>query len=159
MINNRRKISVWLDLEETVIKSWHEPYYTMHVHKLRQWIWDLNPVDINIWSFAIWNEEDKKHFIESGIKQDLEGYFKKSIDKFYSIKELMQLCKPSESPYSYDSDHQWVQFNGKLWSFIKFAMLQEDTEFYLIDDCVPHTIIEFPDRNIKITTLNIVTDL
>jgi hypothetical protein len=53
--------TIFLDLEDTVIESWHSPYYT-NLQKVRKWLKDNAVTEVGIFSFAIHNDADKAVF-------------------------------------------------------------------------------------------------
>lgn len=154
------KRELWLDLEETVIDNWFDQVLLHNkINKIKQYIDNLGVKTINIWSFAIWHNEDKETFVKSGLKETLEDVFNKRIIEFPSIEETMKVTYDVDGYFHYDDMREWVQINGKFLSFFKYAKTRENVELYLIDDCVEHTVVHFPNKNVKIYTLNIDHDL
>ena len=60
---------IWLDLEETIISSWADFLsfsYNCIINekKIRKFLRDNNIKEVNVFSFAIWNDKDKEVFVK-----------------------------------------------------------------------------------------------
>lgn len=145
---------VWLDLEETIISSWHESLLINH-NVIKGWLDDNHIGDINIWSFAIWDEGDRDEFVESGMKASLERVLKRKILTYPSLRDMRRMIYQYEKvTYSHNSD--FMSMNGKHWSFIKFCAGEHpDKRCILIDDTVPNWEIKDKKTNGEIILINI----
>jgi hypothetical protein len=145
---------VWIDLEETIIDSWSSGLLINH-HKIKNWLDTNNIDDINIWSFAIWDEKDQKEFVSSGMHESIERVLNRKILSSVSVTEMHKLVYQYEK-VRYDNDTDFMSLNGKHWSFIKFCMGHHvGQDCILIDDCVPSWIIEDTKTGGKITLINV----
>ncbi len=153
-----KQLEVWLDLEGTIINNWDDGLFLQHVQKIKDYLEVEKPTHINIWSFAIWYEKQRIEFDASGMKERIEQCFGLEIIEYPSVDDMIELCKPADSYFRYDHPHEFMQINGKYWSFIKYAMSQTSKKLVLIDDCVPHSVIQYPHRNVEVLTLNIEKD-
>lgn len=153
------KKSVWLDLEDTVIDVWSSGRL-LHdkIAKIKNLLADIKPKQINIWSFAIWHEKQQVEFVQSGMKESLELELGYLIDRFPNTEQMRAFAYDFESIH-YDSTLEFMQLNGKAWSFIKFASLHQDTKFWLIDDAVPSLTVSNHQTNTTIHLLNVDRDL
>src|SRR5574343_896140 len=125
------KQSVWLDLEDTVIDNWHSgALLHLNVANIKNFLDFVKPQKINIWSFAIWYEEQQKDFVKSGMKESLELELGYLIDRYPNVEEMRQHVYDFEHIH-YQDTPDFMQLNGKAWSFIKFALQTPDTEFWL----------------------------
>jgi hypothetical protein len=134
-------VTVWLDLEETIIDSWSSGVL-INTHKIKKWLDDHNVSLISIWSFAIWNEVDQQEFVSSGMKSAIEQALHRPIVSAPSILNMKEYVYDYERIH-YDDGCDFMTMNGKHWSFIKFCMGRwPGTHCVLIDDCVPSWTIK-----------------
>jgi hypothetical protein len=134
-------MNVWLDLEETIIDSWSSGIL-INVFKLKKWLDDHNVQLISIWSFAIWNDEDKQEFVANGMKSEIECSLHRPIISAPSVLNMKDYVYEYEH-VKYDDACDFMAINGKHWAFIKFCMGQRPGEHcVLIDDCVPSWTIK-----------------
>ncbi|MGZ8924522.1 MAG: hypothetical protein ACXW2E_01435 [Nitrososphaeraceae archaeon] len=146
---------IWLDLEDTIIDSWKVGQLTFHIHSINKYLKDMNIKFVHIFSFAICNHPDKIDFIDSGMKLNIELAIECLIHEYPSVEEIHQKVFEYEG-IRYDSLYEFIQINGKHWSFIKFCMYtQMGKHSILIDDAVPSWIINDPKSNTTIQLLNI----
>lgn len=128
---------IWLDLEQTIISSWDDPILC-NVEKIRNFL--INTKSVNIFSFAVWNEKDRKHFrnnLAPWLSRELNVQFNRcpSIEQiindiFWKIKNIKidQVSLVNE----------W----GKARVFEEFIRVTGGSgEFVLIDDVVEDTSI------------------
>jgi hypothetical protein len=157
--SDSQALEVWLDLEGTVINNWDDGLFIQHVSKIKDYLQDVKPTFLNIWSFAIWTQKEKEEFDYSGMKERIEQCFGLPIIEYPSVDEMMVLCKPYEFLFNYTCPLEFMQINGKYFSFLKHAMSQTSKKMVLIDDCVPGSVIQYTNKNVEVETLNIETDL
>lgn len=150
---------LWLDLEETLINNWDEGQSIYLADKVVRWFKRRNHVikTINIFSFAIYDDKDKNDF-EIRLKDDIEDLFDWDISQYPSVEEIRATVFKYEN-IQYDSQHEFIQLNGKHWAFVKFCLMQPAGTYYLIDDTVPTLEIIDKTKNIKICLLNVNRDI
>lgn len=153
-----QEVEIWLDLEETIINNWDDAWLTHHVPKIKAWLDYHKPTKINIWSFAIWSEEDRDYFVNSGMKEVISNELGYRISKYPSMLDMMKWAKEYDGIH-YENVHEFAQLNGKTWSFVKFGVLQQNKKLFLIDDAVPHLEMKVPDNNVSIYLLNVERDI
>lgn len=127
----RRKI--FLDLEETLIDDWSTRNFLAEnaKHIFRQ----LHPSDeLNIFSFAIWNEKDLKDFNLS-LREPLEKFFMREFAQVPTFFQIFETVKKFRS-----LDIGFADFSSifpKHLAFIEFIRATEsEGEFWLFDDMV-----------------------
>ena len=153
------KTSLWLDLEGTVINNWDDALFTAYIPKIRRFIKSKpNDVEINIFSHAIYDDSDVNTFINSGMKDSIESSLKVDIKCYPSVEQIMNSIYKFDK-IKYDSVHEFITLNGKFFSFIKFcrSLPKPDikTCYYLIDDCVEDSLLEFHTQNKQIVCINV----
>ncbi len=145
---------VWLDLEETIITSWSEGLL-MNVNKLKNWLLVNDVTEIHIFSYAIWDKEDYKYFVTSGMKEMIETALGVSIVSWISVDELKTKVEYYEG-IIYDSRTEFMQINNKEWGFVKYCLSQYKTEeCYLIDDTVPNMGFHEYDKLLDMYLINV----
>jgi hypothetical protein len=149
---------IWLDLEETVIYSWNDAWFTGHCPKIKSWLDFHNPTEINIWSFAIWSQEDRDYFVNSGLKEEITKELGYRISKYPDIPTMMEWIYAYEK-IKYENLYEFAQLNGKAWSFIKYAMTRQNVKMFLVDDAVPTMELKLPEQNVEIYLLNVARDI
>lgn len=143
----------YLDLEDTIIKSWDNPTI-INYSKIRNYLSNNIVKEIGIYSFAIHNEKDLKDF-NLDLKEQIEELLQVKIVKVLTVPEIMKVVKIYEN-LKYDSMYDFIQMNGKYFSFLKFCQVQHSREIStLIDDAVPNSITSFSSPNCVIQTVNI----
>ena len=145
---------VWLDLEATIITCWEEGFL-INQEVIKSWLDENNIGDINIWSFALWDEKDRDEFITSGMKSAIEKVLDRRILTHPCIREMRAMIFKTEK-LKYISTRDFIQINGKHWSFIKFCMGEHpDKKCVLIDDMVPSIEIRDSRTQGEIILINI----
>jgi len=158
-----QKVSVFIDLENTIIKTWNN-HDLINILKIRNQLDSLQNFDrtIGIFSFAIYNETDK-HIFNRDIKKKIEEALNVKIKVFPSIEDILFIImKGTGCIWNSDSDEDVYEFfnlKGKSGAFEDFCISQGKTEehFILIDDMVPDKIIEFKRTGLKIEFINVDT--
>ncbi len=149
-------LKVWLDLEETIINNWNDGLFLGHVHKIKKWLDDNEIKEINIWSFAIWNDKDILDF-ESHLKKQIELALGRPIVLYPSVEQMQKLVYQYEHT-EYDSVWEFMQLNRKNWSFIKYCLgHHKDCKCILIDDAVPNQTLVDHDINLTIRLINVLS--
>ncbi|PPD55509.1 MAG: hypothetical protein CTY12_00605 [Methylotenera sp.] len=149
-------IKIWLDLEETIINNWYDGLL-INPGRIKKWIKSTYNVDeINIWSFAIYDEKDKAEFVSSGMKEAIEKALECRINDFLSIDEMRAKIEKHEG-IKYDSREDFMQINGKKWSFIKYCVGYEpNARCVLLDDAVPSWELIDWKTNTVVHLINII---
>jgi hypothetical protein len=147
-------IQVWLDLEETIINSWHEGLL-MNVDKIKKQLELLNVCTVNIWSFAIWDEDDHNEFVKSGMKESIERALNVTINGWLCVDDIQKAVQKYEN-ITYESRSDFMSLNGKHWSFIKYCLYkQRGHQNILIDDVVGNWLMSDADTNTIVQLINI----
>lgn len=151
-----RKPVIFIDLEDTVINNWHDGQLLTHgVYKIQQILEKEYPrvTDLNIWSYAIWNNDDLDRFNKI-YRKWLEEVFGMNIDLVFSVHQIRNLIYSYEH-IEYEDRNEFMQMNGKFLSFMKYGQLYKDRDFVLFDDLVPNSLLTFHDLNTTIRTIKI----
>lgn len=141
---------LFLDLEETLVKSWHDPVFC-NTDFIKDIIEKEQTNQVHMFSFAIIDESDKKIF-EDQFKKHLENHFEIEILSWMSIDEIMKEVFQFNGIVfeKFEFTTMW----GKLKAFHDFCRNKfEDTECILVDDIVPNSIFEITDKNLIIRTI------
>ena len=144
---------VFLDLEETIIKSWHDPVL-INVEKIRSFLKEHNTTKIHIFSFAIDNGMDKLKFNHSGLKKEIEDRLDVEIVATPSVQEIMKVCVSHTGNVfeMYEFKALW----GKMRAFHDFInACFVGCECWLLDDVVQNTTLINRDTNTTIHTVKI----
>lgn len=151
-----QKVKVWLDLEDTIINNWYDGLL-INPNRIKKWLTSTYNVDeISIWSFAIYDEADKREFVSSGMKDMIEKALECRIIDFYSVDEMRVRIETYEG-IKYDSRHEFMQINGKHYSFIKYCIGYEpNTRCVLLDDVVPSWELFDHKTNTIVHLINVV---
>lgn len=150
-------MEVWLDLEDTIINSWSDGLL-INYEKIKTWLDTNNIGNINIWSFAIWDDTDIEYFETSGMKACIERVLDRKILAYPSVEMMQKFVFTYESIH-YSSREEFMQLNSKKWSFIKTILGRYNNgpqHVVLIDDAVPTMDIIDHNNDVKIQLINIV---
>lgn len=156
-----KQLKLFLDLEDTIITNWQEGTL-INMAAIREWIgkmFETDEVEVRIFSFAIWSDEDKARF-ENEMKEPIERALNVEIKEWLSILE-MQAIVQEWLGLRYLDKVDFMSLNGKHGAFEKVCLARErNCECVLIDDAVPHRTIHDHTRNLTIELLpiQIVTD-
>lgn len=136
---------IYLDLEDTIIREWYQPD-VINVDRINRWLdtcFRERPTEIVIFSFAIWNEQDKKNFRDYKIKALVEDALSVEIVDWPSIQDLRKVIEPW-SKVVYEDDREFALIEGKAGAFVKMCLANGFSGNYiLIDDAVPdQTIVD-----------------
>ena len=150
---------VFLDLEETIIESWGNPVLVNH-QRINKFLKKLDITHVGIFSFAIWDENDKRNFDRFGIKDTIENALEVRINNVLTIPDIAKEVFWKQGMVI--SINEFITIWGKQRAFIDWAMMQPrfdegDMEFILIDDVVQNLTILDRDSNgsFKITLFNV----
>lgn len=135
---------VFLDLEQTIIASWDDPYLC-NVSKIRDFLEKLKVKEIGIFSFAIYNDTDVAIFW-----RDIAPIIERALD----VKVLVAPSVQSQiridrefTGHSFSPDtevHDFIALRGKVQAFINYVnATYHYNRAILIDDVVPdHTLTD-----------------
>jgi hypothetical protein len=152
------KFSIWVDLEETVIQSWHNPLILYNnIQKIKRYcaFHGYQSNRINIFSHAVWNDEDFNDFYNF-IAPDLERAFGTPfvINKCMKVDWLM---KHAFGNWRIHTQGEYVATYNKFESFMRYIPLigAIETNFILFDDLVPTCTIELLESENSVRFVNI----
>lgn len=145
---------VFLDLEETIIDSWANGIL-VNAGRIKKWLDKNHLGGIHIWSFAIYDDKDQHEFETSGMKTSIEHVLGREILSSLSIVDMSKLVYQYEK-LRYDNRSDFMQMNGKHWSFIKYCMgHQIGNKCILIDDCVPDWVLSDNNTGTIVELINV----
>lgn len=122
---------IYLDLEGTIIKSWHNPVF-INIRKIRKYLRENNVKEIGIYSFAIYDDADRNEF-NASMKDSIENLLNVKVIKVLTVDEIQKIICSS------DNMHNFLTMDlGKYLSFLKYCMVKHKGRVAtLIDDAVP----------------------
>lgn len=145
---------VFLDLEETIIVSWHNPTL-INVRAIKTWIdrMVVRPTTVNIFSFAIHNDTDRDVFVKHGIQRMIEEALELEVDEVLTVPEAMKIVT-SWNGLHFDGVTDFIQVMGKHGAFEKVCLARESNcKCVLVDDAIPNRTILDHQRNLQIDLL------
>lgn len=143
---------MFLDLEETIIRSWHNPTLC-NVDYLRYLLNIEKVTEVHIFSFAIWNQADKDHFSQQ-LKPHIEQALGVRIRSWVSVSEINKVIRQFTSTVL--EDWELADVWGKLRAFQDYCRAQyKGMECVLIDDVVPNSAFILTDDRLMIRTIKV----
>ena len=128
----------FIDLEQTIIESWDSPDL-INVGKIRKFLTDNNAKTVNIFSFAIWGEDDQRKFA-SKIKPSIEKALGLPVGLYPSVQDMIA-ADFGLTGIRFEQGHEvseFIQLRGKKDGFINFVLAKcHFKRAILIDDVVP----------------------
>lgn len=111
--------TVFLDLEKTLIYSWDDPVI-INESIIKKTLDAIRPDSIGIYSFAIYDNVDRLHFIES-LKQEIESSFQINIDSslIFTVSEIAEIVLKKNLQISKALYKIMENKNRLSYSFIK----------------------------------------
>lgn len=152
-------MNIFFDLEETLILSWTN-HYLCNRNKIIKFLDFYDIKEIHIFSFAIWNDDDKQYF-NTEIKPFIEDSYKVCILSAPSVQE-MRRSDTELTGIQYDSITDYVSIRGKVGAFenwVQAAVGLKRNHNVLIDDVVPNKTIINRSVGYKIDYINVFDDL
>lgn len=163
------RAEVWLDLEDTIVTpivdGWHL-FEIINLEKVKKVIADLNPVSVNIFSFAIWNEHQRGLF-----NRHTRPHLEAALDRRFEIvptvdDDIIPVCANQMGIAAETVDFQEMSnFWGKQGAFrlwmrdwaTRFQRHQPNLKLHavLLDDVVYNEKVEWPDLWATIEQWNI----
>lgn len=145
-------MKLWLDLEQTIISIWDDPV-VCNVEKIKEFVANHQPTEINIFSFACWNNKDRDHF-NLTMREWLNREFNFTLNRIHTCEEVMDRIFWSKGTVFTLSEFTAIW--GKEKAFNDWIVeTEEEGEFVLIDDVVANVTIHRPTRGQIIRTLNV----
>ena len=153
---------LFLDLEDTVITPVVEGWMNVHlinIGKIRRVIDEFKPDSLHLFSFAIWNENEKSRFCMH-VRERIEHVLGMKIGLIPMVDvEIKQACCSMMriNPECVTFDNM-TEFWSKHESFRLFARFinrnswkswQQETEVMFLDDAVEDENFEFPALRLK----------
>ena len=146
---------LFLDLEETIIDSWASGLL-INTDIIKSWVGRTRQdCEVHIFSFAIWNDEDKSDF-ERRFKPVLERVLEVEIVSWPSVEEVMNAVSKHRN-FRFESMTEFIAFEGKVGALTDFAFASgwEACLVTLIDDVVPNRMVRDMDRNLTLDFVNV----
>lgn len=146
------KTHFWLDLEETIINSWDDPRLC-NVSKLKKLLSENSVNQVSIFSFAIWNQKDKKEFFNN-LKEPIERALDVNISVVPTQEEILKdVVKFTGCKWEL---HELSSVWGKHRSFFDFCQFNfSNAKCVLVDDAVPNMVLVNKDKNLTMELINV----
>lgn len=145
---------VFLDLEETIIDSWHSGLL-VNVQVLRDFLEKNNVTEVGIFSFAVYNDRDLEIFNRDH-KPFIERALNVTITSCVTVEQMMKKDTAFTGIF-FDNVSDFISVRGKKDAFINFV--NGNVKFdkaMLIDDVVPNMTVRFNDLNKEIELVNVL---
>jgi hypothetical protein len=154
-------MKLFLDLEETIIKSWDNSLLC-NVNTVKKFIETSSFVEANsanllpvtIFSFAIWNEKDKLDFVWS-MQERIETVLQTKVERVVTVEEIVNSIRRNMKAHL--SVHDVVSIWGKHRAFFDWCRFEEECNCRLLDDCVPNLFLVNKDTGFSTETINLFT--
>lgn len=154
-----RPNKVFLDLEDTIITTWHEGLL-INASSIREFLekdefilnTSVTPVieEVRIFSFAIWDNKDKEDFVTRHFKDMIERVLGVKVVEWLSVEDMQKIVEDWSGFKFYDRT-DFMQLHGKHDAFIKVCLAREvNFNCVLIDDAVPSRTVIDHERNLEI---------
>lgn len=129
-----KKFKVFLDLEETVINNWDEGLL-VNATKVREFLAEHNATEFTVFSFAVWNDEDKAAF-ERLHRRPLERALDCRVAACPSVEDFMRV-DTEFTGLRFDSLTDFISIRGKVGAFTTWVRAHGLGNALLVDDVVP----------------------
>jgi hypothetical protein len=143
---NATTLHVFLDLEQTLIESWDNPWqmnastaFQSHLLALK-----VPNVEFHIFSFAIWNENDV--FTFRRFQRKIESFFNIAISDVIMISDIVSAVKQVRSIQVLE-DSELSQLFGKADSWLDFCKFHKIHNAILFDDKVEDSSIKISKKD------------
>jgi hypothetical protein len=152
-------MKLFLDLEETLIEVWqsngHVNFLIDNIEKINKFIHDNGVSEIGIFSFAIWDDEDRENFITKLSPQLKEFGIEVSDSDVVPVENVAKTILKNMR-INLDSS-EVINLWGKDRAFIDWCRFEENGDhFVLIDDAVENCQVLFDNKS-HIVIKNITT--
>ena len=147
------KVNVFLDLEETVLNNWAEGYL-INSAKVRDFLQSHNADGFHVFSFAVWNDDDKAEFRKRH-QNALERVLECPVLSCNSCDDFMK-ADTKFTGLRFDSLTDFINVRGKVGAFMNWtASNHAGTTNFLVDDVVPNAVWENQDTRTKCVFVNV----
>lgn len=144
--------TIWLDLEQTIITCWNDPLICNQV-KVSRYVREQQPDFVNIFSFAVYNDDDRRQFDET-MREWLSRAFDFKINHVATVEEMKRVSMGSRGVDF--SIHEYISIWGKERAFIDWVRnVSRPGEFILVDDVVDDITLTRDRQNQIIRTVNV----
>ena len=148
-----RDLIAFIDLERTIIPDW-ENRFLINAQSIRKFLKDRQISEIGIFSFAIYNEDDKRDF-ESNIKPMIETALDVNVVQWPSVIDMIRINTTNWNPRMANVG-EFIKTNTKDNAFSRYV--QKTCQFktaILIDDMVSDLTIEHRHKHWVIELWNV----
>lgn len=159
---------LFLDLEDTIITPVMDGWFNTHlinVQKIKQVIEDFDPIEIHIFSFAIWNQAELRGF-NMGIRPMIEQALGRTLSAVPTVDDdIIPVCckvkgiSPDRVDFSDCSDfwgkHEAFRLNMRNLFRTNWKNWEIETEVVFLDDAVWDESFSWPDMRIRGQIINI----
>lgn len=154
---------LFLDLEDTIISPVTEGWFNVravNVNKIENFIKEFKPDTLNIFSFAIWNDQELLRF-NMGPRPKIEKLLGLPISSVPTCEDMIYAIK-KVSNYHEEIDFKILtHVIGKQQAFRLcvehvFGKTDLDVEVVLLDDIVYNEEFKWPDMKVTGRILNIL---
>jgi len=143
---------LYIDLEETIIRSWDQPFL-INTDRIKRFVDKHCFKEVSIFSFAIWNNIDREHF-ENHIKNEIENCLNISVNNVPTKEEILSIVRRLNRIEidSLELSTMW----GKERSFEDYILstMNESVRVTLIDDAVQNKIVLCDNVRIKFVNVD-----
>jgi hypothetical protein len=144
---------VFLDLEETVITDWSRAEL-INIPKIQAWLEKLGTTEAEIFSFAVWNEDDKARFWQL-IAPCLERALNIKVTACASVEDFFQADRTVTGVF-WENTSEFVSMRGKLDAFRSWCRLvNPHGRSVLLDDVVPNARWQEFDSGLDLEFVNV----
>lgn len=156
---------LFLDLEDTIIKPITTSWFNTDIinkHKVVDFIEQHKFDTINIYSFAIWNQQELLKF-NRDLKTFLENELNLKFNQILTVDDdIIPICcqfmKINKNTVDFDdmSTFWSKDLSFQLFCRSQFANKEQKQEVFLLDDIVETCHIDFTNLNLSVTIKNIL---
>lgn len=147
-------MEVFVDLEETLIQSWDNPLLC-NLQKLRAWFKAAKVTDVHLFSFAVWNEGDRDHFIRH-FQPSIEDAFEIKFKTVHTVEDFMK-ADTKRTGVRFDNLTEFILIRGKVGALQSWCGVNHPRGCsVLIDDVVPNMTIHDEDQDLLLKFINVI---
>lgn len=147
-------MNVFLDLEETVIDSW-DSGLLCNSSQVREWLAQHNVKQVDIFSFAVWNEQDQDKFWRE-MARPLNKALDVGMGNCITVQDMMQQDRALTGIDWAGDVTEFICLRGKVGAFTNWCrLLHAGNDCVLIDDIVPNMDIINHDTGGSIKFINV----
>jgi hypothetical protein len=147
-------MNVFLDLEETVIDSWHSGML-LNSAQVREWLHTRGVRQVHIFSFAVWHEDDRAHF-----DRNFRGMLTRALDvnivACATVADFMTADQAITRTHWGTDLCEFVGTRGKVGAFTSWCELHHAGQHsVLLDDVVPNAVWTNTDTGTTLEFVNV----